>query len=103
MSHLAASTAHHPPHTFPSIIEANRLDLAFTPFQESCTTFLASLDAFVLRGKEEILLRKDKREQERVREEAERRRLEEEIIGAGSKESRLLEGEKGMAQVARKC
>jgi len=47
----------------------------------------------VLRGKGEILERKERREAEREKEAKEKRRLEEEIVGAGSKESRLLQGE----------
>jgi hypothetical protein len=100
---LSASTSHHhQPYSsvsgpssagYPNIATSTKPELAFAPFQESCTTFLALLDAFVLGAKGEILQRKEGRELEREKEAKERRRLEEEIIGAGSKESRLLEGQ----------
>ena len=47
----------------------------------------------MLGAKGEILQRKEGRELEREKEAKERRRLEDEIVGAGSKESRLLEGQ----------
>ncbi|KAL7414385.1 chromosome segregation protein Spc25-domain-containing protein [Mrakia frigida] len=76
---------------FASIAHSQKPELSFAPFQDLCQDFLAKLDAFVLRGKGEILERKERREQEREKEAKEKRRLEEEIVGAGSKESRLLQ------------
>ena len=98
---LSASTSHHHqpyssasgPSGYPNIAQSTKPELAFAPFQESCTSFLALLDAFVLGAKGEIHSRKEARELEREKEAKERRRLEEEIVGAGSKESRLLQGE----------
>jgi len=78
---------------FASIATSQKPELSFAPFQDLCQDFLAKLDAFVLRGKGEILERKERREQEREKEAKEKRRLEDEIVGAGSKESRLLQGE----------
>lgn len=100
MSHLlSASTSGHPfgasstSHAPPSILDLTRIDLDFAPFEDKCKTFLSTLDSFVANAEAEITSRKQAREQARKDEEKEKRRLEDEIAAAGSKESRLLQGE----------
>lgn len=101
MSHvLSASRSGHPSssasssHSFmpptPSVRDTHSFDLAFGPFQERCSAFLSSLDAYVLRGKEEIQARRASHTTTLRKAAEEKARLEKEIDGEGDKESRLL-------------
>jgi hypothetical protein len=96
---LSASVMQPPPHpnhpssaNAPSLLETTKYDLSFPPFQDICTSFLASLDAFVLNGKEEILARKEEHDKKREEGEGRKRELEAKIGEAGTRESRLLQG-----------
>jgi septal ring factor EnvC (AmiA/AmiB activator) len=100
--HPSASSAQHPflP-PMPSVRDTQAYDLAFGPFQESCAAFLASLDAYVLRGKDEIQARRISHTSTMKKAAEERARLEKEIDSEGDKEGRLLKVlEKEKAEVA---
>lgn len=85
----------------PSVRDTQAYDLAFGPFQESCAAFLASLDAYVLRGKDEIQARRISHTTTMKKAAEERVRLEKEIDSEGDKEGRLLKVlEKEKAEVA---
>lgn len=85
----------------PPIRDTQAFDLAFTPFQEMCTDFLASLSAYALRGKDEIQSRRIAHTTVLKRAAEEQARLEKEIDSEGDKEGRLLKVlEKEKAEVA---
>lgn len=91
-SSSSAAAGHQHPYLppMPSVRDTLSYDLAFAPFQQSCAAFLSSLDAYVLRGKEEIQARRVSHTATMKQAAEERDRLEKEIHSEGDKEGRLL-------------
>ncbi|CED83790.1 kinetochore protein fungi type [Phaffia rhodozyma] len=80
-----------PPHPNLADPTLTQIPTNFPPFQQQSTQFLAALDAFVLRGKEEIIFRKETRERLVKEAEEQKRRMEEGIDEASRGEGKLLE------------